>query len=426
MKRRHFVGSVVGGWTAGRLGGWLPKRATWLLVPMDESQSDHLKAYGVTFRVLERGDKAEWFLNYRSGSFLLPADAATQRDATLSGVSVTVMDDGQVAELRAGLTQGNMDAVPLEKAPKVAVYAPPNAAPWDDAVTMALQYAGIGFDKVWDAEVIGERLRTYDWLHLHHEDFTGQYSKFYLTYAGAPWLQEMVDRNQRMARQLGFANVPAGKKAVARTIAAFVERGGFLFAMCTATETLDLALASEDVDIAASFADGTPMDFGAADRMHWDRALAFQNARLELSPAMAVYSEIDGHQVNSPDRRQPLGAFSLFNFSAKIDPVASMLVQNHRQVIPDFYGLTTSFTRETLKPGVTVLADEAGAPWVKYIHGERGQGTWTFLGGHDPEDPQHQVGDAPTDLSTHPHSPGYRLILNNVLFPAAKKKELKT
>ncbi len=236
----------------------------------------------------------------------------------------------------------------------------------------------------------------------------------------------MVDRNQRMARQLGFANVPAEKKAVARTMSAFVERGGFLFAMCTATETLDLALASDGVDIAANFADGTPMDPGAADKMRWEFSLAFQKARLELSPSMAVYSEIDGHQVNSPDRRQPLGAFSLFNFSAKIDPVPTMLVQNHRQVIPDFYGLTTSFMKETLKPGVTVLADEPGAPWVKYIHGERGQGTWTFLGGHDPEDPQHQVGDAPTDLSTHPHSPGYRLILNNVLFPAAKKKELKT
>ncbi len=431
MKRREFVRAgalgVLGSQGAREPGSWgLFRRASWLLVPMDETQSDHLKAYGLTFRVLERGDKAEWFLNYRNGSFLLPGDAITSRDATIAGVSVLPMDDGQVAEIRGQLAQGNMDAVPLEKAPRVAVYAPPNAAPWDDAVTMALQYAGIKFDKVWDAEVIGDTLRSYDWLHLHHEDFTGQYSKFYLTYAGAPWLVEMTERNQRMARQLGFANVPAEKKAVARTIAAFVERGGFLFAMCTATETLDLALASEDVDIAANFADGTPMDPRAADKMNWSRALAFQKARLELSPAIAVYSEIDGHQVNSPDRRQPLGAFSLFNFSAKIDPVPTMLVQNHRQVIPDFYGLTTSFMKETLKPGVTILADEAGAPWVKYIHGERGQGTWTFLGGHDPEDPQHQVGDAATDLSAHPHSPGYRLILNNVLFPAAKKKELKT
>ena len=236
----------------------------------------------------------------------------------------------------------------------------------------------------------------------------------------------MLSHNQAMARSLGFANVPPDTRAIAQRIAGFVERGGFLFAMCTATETLDLALASDGVDIAAAYADGTPMDPAASQKMHWDQALAFENARLEQSPTIAVFSDIDGHQVNSPDRRQPLGSFTLFNFSAKIDPVASMLVQNHRQVIPDFYGLTTSFTRRTLKPSVTVLADEPGAPWVKYIHGERGQGTWTFYGGHDPEDPQHQIGDAPTDLSVHPHSPGYRLILNNVLFPAAKKKELKT
>jgi hypothetical protein len=430
MKRREFIGAGLGLALAGRGVGeparWGLGRAGSLLVPMDDSQTDHLKAYGVTFRVLERGQKAEWLLNYRNGSFVLPADQATQRDAILAGVSLEAVDDGKVAEIHAEIAQGNMEAVPLEKPPKVAVYVPPNAAPWDDAVTMALQYAGIAFDKIWDGEVMGDGLRKYDWLHLHHEDFTGQYSKFYLTYATAPWLVEMVERNQQMAKQLGFPNVPAEKKAVARTIAGFVERGGFLFAMCTATETLDLALASEGVDIAASFADGTPIDPDAAAKMHWEKALAFQNAHLELSPAVAVYSDIDGHQVNSPERRQPLGAFTLFNFSAKIDPVATMLVQSHRQVIPDFYGLTTSFMKDTLKPGVTVLADEPGAPWVKYIHGERGQGTWTFFGGHDPEDPQHQIGDAPTDLSTHPHSPGYRLILNNVLFPAAKKKELKT
>jgi hypothetical protein len=236
----------------------------------------------------------------------------------------------------------------------------------------------------------------------------------------------MVEQNRAMARSLGYTSVPAEKRAVALAIGQYVERGGFLFAMCTATETLDLALAADGVDIAAAYADGSPMDPNATAGMRWERALAFQDARLELSPTMPVYSDIDGHQVNSPDRRQPLGSFTLFNFSAKIDPVATMLIQSHRQVIPDFYGLTTSFARSRLKPGVTVLAEEIGAPWVKYIHGERGQGTWTFFGGHDPEDPQHQIGDAPTDLSLHPHSPGYRLILNNVLFPAAKKKELKT
>jgi len=319
-----------------------------------------------------------------------------------------------------------MDAVPLEKAPKVAVYVPPNAPPWDDAVTMALQYAGIPFAKVWDPEVMAGGLRSYDWLHLHHEDFTGQYSKFYLIYAGAPWLGEMVRFNGAAARQLGFASVPELKKAVARGIRDYVGNGGFLFAMCTATETLDLALAAEAVDIAAAFADGTPMDPQADAKLDWSRALAFTGAHLEPNPQVASFSDIDGHQVNAGFRRQPLGAFKLFNFSAKIDPVPTMLVQSHRDVIPDFYGLTTSFMRTRLKPSITVLGDEEGAPWVKYIHGDHGKGTWTFFGGHDPEDQQHQIGDPPTDLSLHPHSSGYRLILNNVLFPAAKKRELKT
>jgi hypothetical protein len=429
MRRREFVELLLAGSVAGRSGGWLPHRgraATWLLTPMDDAQSDHLKAYGLAFRVLERGGRAEWLLNYRGGSFLLPGDAATERDAALAGVAGETLSDGQVTDIRARIQQENMDAIPLEKAPRVAVYAPPNASPWDDAVTMALNYAGIRFEKVWDAEVIGKGLLKFDWLHLHHEDFTGQYSKFYLNYAGAPWLADMVQRNQAMARELGFPNVPTEKRAVAREIRAFVDRGGFLFAMCTATETLDLALASERADIAASYADGSPMDPDAARKLDWGQALAFQGAELELSPNVPSFSDIDGHQVNSLDRRQPLGAFKLFNFSAKIDPVPTMLVQNHRDVIPDFYGLTTSFVKRTLKPSVTVLADEAGAAWVKYIHGELGQGTWTFYGGHDPEDPQHQIGDPPTDLSLHPHSPGYRLILNNVLFPAAKKRELKT
>ena len=429
ITRREFLGRSVAGLAAVSPAlRWVPLSAgaPWLLVPMDDAQADHLKAYGLAFRLLERGGRAEWFLNYRSGSFLLPADAATARDAALNGVTTEPLDDGRLVEIRGELQGGNMDGVPLEKAPKVAVYAPPNAAPWDDAVTMALNYAGIKFEKVWDAEVMGDKLKTYDWLHLHHEDFTGQYSKFFLNYAGAPWLVDMLERNRAMAKQLGFPTVPAEKRAVAVAISEYVRRGGFLFAMCTATETLDLALAAEQVDIAASYADGTPMDPDASRRMRWANAFAFQDAELELSPTVPVYSDIDGHQVNSPERRQPLGSFSLFNFSAKIDPVATMLVQNHRQVIPDFYGLTTSFTRRTLKPSVTVLADEPSAPWVKYIHGEHGQGTWTFFGGHDPEDPQHQIGDVPTDLSLHPHSPGYRLILNNVLFPAAKKKELKT
>lgn len=428
MNRRELIaaGLAAAGMAPCPAWGAAHVRAGGLLLPMDHTQSDHLKAYGVAFRVLERGGRAEWLLNFRGGAFLLPDDPATTRDALLAGVRGEPVSAAAEAEIRGTIAGQNMDAVPLEKAPKVAIYAPPNAAPWDDAVTMAMEYAGIRYERVWDAEVIGGGLAAYDWLHLHHEDFTGQYSKFFLNYSGTPWLVEMVERNQRMARQLGLPHVPALKRAVAGQIRDFVERGGFLFAMCTATETLDLALASAGTDIAASYADGTPMDRDAAARMEWAAALAFQDARLEQSPSVPVFSDIDGHQVNAQDRRQPLGSFTLFNFSAKIDPVPTMLVQNHRQVIPDFYGLTTSFLRRTIKPGVTVLADEAGAPWVKYIRGDRGQGTWTFYGGHDPEDPQHAIGDAPTDLSMHPHSPGYRLILNNVLFPAAKKRELKT
>jgi hypothetical protein len=429
MRRRDVVRGAAGAAGALLLPPWLfasvrAARASYV-VPMDEAQSDHLKAYGVAFRALERGEQGEWLLNYRGGSFLLPASEGVRRDAAIAGVTLESADPGQVASLHAAIEGSNQDAVPLEKAPKVAVYAPPNAAPWDDAVTMALQYAGIRYDRIWDPEVAADRLGEWDWLHLHHEDFTGQFSKFVVNFSGSAWLQEMMDQNRAMAAQLGFPHVPALKQAMANRIAGFVDRGGFLFAMCTATETLDLALASEGIDIAATFADGTPMDPTASSRMRWDRTLAFTDAILELSPSMASFSSIDGHQVNGIERQQ-LGAFTLFNFSAKIDPVASMLVQNHRQVIPDFFGLTTSFRRACIKPGVTILAEEEGAPWVKYIHGDRGEGTWTFYGGHDPEDPQHGIGDAPTDLSLHPHSPGYRLILNNVLFPAAKKKELKT
>jgi len=401
-------------------------RAEWLLVPMDRRQTNHLKAYGVTFRTLERGGTAEWLLNYRGGSFLIPDGNATARDAALAGVSVERVGDADVAGIRGTIAAGNMDTIPLEKAPRVAVYVPRTAAPWDDAVRMALEYAGISYDSIWDPEVIADGLDDYEWLHLHHEDFTGQYSKFYLSYSGTAWLTSMIRMNQQAARSLGFSSVPELKKAVARRIRDFVDRGGFLFAMCTATETLEIALAAEGVDVAAQYSDGTPMDPDASRKLRWDRTFAFENVRLEMSPATASFSDIDGHQVNNPPRRRPLGAATLFGFSAKIDPVPTMLVQNHRRVVRDFYGLTTSFSRNRLKPGVTILADEDGAPWVKYIHGDFGEGTWTFLGGHDPEDPQHRIGDPPTDLALHVHSPGYRLILNNVLFPAAKKRELKT
>ncbi|MBR9990123.1 MAG: asparagine synthetase B [Gemmatimonadetes bacterium] len=396
-----------------------------LLVPMDGAQTDHLKAYGLTFWVLDHRLTADWLLNYRDGSFLLPDRPEVRREAAMRGVTNEPISAAEVARLLSTVEQSNMERVILEKAPRIAVYTPDNVNPWDDAVTLALNYADIPYDKLWDGEVLQGRLSEYDWLHLHHEDFTGQYSKFYISYAGAPWLQEAMRANEALAARFNKTDVPQLKKSVAEEMRLYVAQGGFLFAMCTATETLELALAAIGVDIAAPFSDGTPIDPDATAKLQWDRTLAFRDAQLQMNPGVNAFSDIDGHQVNT-SWRQPLGAFTLFDFSPKFDPVASMLVQNHERVLADFYGLTTSFRRDRLKPGIIVLAEEEGAPWTKYIHGTFGEGTWTFLGGHDPEDPQHQIGDAHTDLSMHPHSPGYRLILNNVLFPAAKKKTLKT
>lgn len=403
-----------------------PAAAQHLLVPMDDAQQNHLKAYGLTFFALKTGNKAEWFLNYRGGSFLIPDDAALRRKAALDGVTITPIDDGTLAGVRKEIAAGNMDAITLEKAPHIAIYAPAKAPPWDDAVTLALQYAGIEYTQIWDDEILKSDLSKFDWIHLHHEDFTGQENKLQTSFRDAPWFIEQRDNDLAAAQRNGFANIPALKKAVAARLRDFVEKGGFLFAMCGATETLELAMAAQNVDIAGPFYDGTPMDPDADSKMDWVHTFAFQNAHLEMSPGVNSMSDIDGHQVNVPTRRQPLGQFTLFNFSAKFDPVASMLVQDHRQVIPDFYGVTTSFNKAVLKPGDVVLATEDGAPWVKYLHGDYGKGSWTYLGGHDPEDPQHNIGALPTDLSLHPNSPGYRLILNNVLFPAAKKKPLKT
>lgn len=403
-----------------------PALAQHLLLPMDDGQRNHLKAYGVTYQALKAGQKAEWFLNYRGGAFLLPDVPDLRKRAALDGVSVEPLSDADVASVRAEIAGGNMDAVVLERSPKIAIYRPVDQPPWDDAVTLALTYAGIDFTSVWDDDVMKGDLSKYDWVHLHHEDFTGQYNKLYLAYRDAPWFVAQRERDLSTGRKFGKNDVPGLKKGVADNIRGFVERGGFLFAMCGATESLDLSIASFAVDIAGPFSDGTPPDPSADSKLDWTRALAFQGAHIEPSPYVNALSDIDGHQVNVPSRRQPLGAFALFGFSAKLDPVASMLVQNHRTVIPDFYGVTTSFNKAVVKTGVTVLAQEDGAPWSKYLHGDYGKGSWTFLGGHDPEDPQHAIGSAPTDLSLHPSSPGYRLILNNVLFPAAKKKPRKT
>jgi len=407
-------------------GGPALAHAQRMLVPMDDGQTNHLKAYGLTYNAIKAGLQAEWLLNYRGGAFLLPDAPELRRRAGLDGISVEAVSDAQLGAIRREMAGGNMESVPLEKAPKIAVYSPPDAQPWDDAVTLALKYAGIEFTAVYDTEVERGDLTKYDWLHLHHEDFTGQFNKFHLGYRDAPWFRELVAKNQATAKKLGYVTVPALKKDVAEHIRQFVERGGFLFAMCGATETLELAIAGHDVDIAGEFADGTPMDPNSDAKMQWRRSFAFKDAHLEHSPFVNSMSDIDGHQVNVAGRRQPLGTFTLFNFSAKFDPVPSMLVQDHRSVLSDFYGVTTSFTKSTLKNGVVILATEEGAPWTKYVHGDYGKGTWTYLGGHDPEDPQHAIGNPPTDLSLHRSSPGYRLILNNVLFPAAKKKPLKT
>ena len=411
------------GLTLGLILVAAPLSAQWILVPMDPGQDDHLRAYGLTYFVLERGDEAEWLLNYRGGSFLLPDDAGVRREAALRGVSIEPMDAPAEARMRATIQSSNMEAVPLERAPKVAIYTPPNSEIWDDAVTMALEYAGIPYETIWDPDVLGDGLADYEWIHLHHEDFTGQYSKFFLTYGATPWFQDEVSRNQVMATQAGYSDVPALKKAVAEAIRAYIEGGGFLFAMCSATETLELALASAGVDIAAAYSDGTPADPDATAKMDWTRTMAFTGAEVQVSPSVSAFSDIDAHQVNTP-WRQELGVYTLFDFSAKFDPVPSMLTQNHEAVLPDFYGLTTSFSEDRLKPAAIVLARESG--WAKYLHGNLGEGTWTYFGGHDPEDPEHQIGDPPTDLALHPNSPGYRLILNNVLFPAAKKQTLKT
>ncbi len=400
-----------------------PLAAQHLLVPMDRTQSDHLRAYGLAYWLLEREEEAEWLLNYRDGSFLLPDLQEVRREAAVRGVRYEEKDAADVARIRSTIESSNMEAILLETAPRIAIYTPPHTSPWDDAVTLALSYAGIPYETIWDPEVLTGELSEFDWLHLHHEDFTGQYSKFFTSYAGATWFREEVRRNEEVADAFGFPNVPELKKAVAWEIREYVEAGGFLFAMCSATETIDLALAAGDANIAASFSSGMSPEPEVSSRMDWSRAFAFQGGQVQTASTVNAFSDIDSHQVNT-QWRESLGYFTLFEFSAKIDPVPSMLVQNHEDVIPDFYGLTTAFQSDRLKPGVTVLAQEG--PWAKYIHGTLGEGTWTFYGGHDPEDPEHQIGDAPTDLSLHPNSPGYRLILNNVLFPAARPEPQKT
>ncbi len=396
-----------------------------ILVPMDLSQTDHLRAYGLAYGSLQEGWDVEWLLNYRGGSFLLEGSDTLERRARILGVRYEILTPQQTLEIRGVIEENNMETVLLETAPKVAIYTPPNKSPWDDAVTLALTYSQIPFTTLWDEEVLAGQLENYDWLHLHHEDFTGQYSKFYINYRQSDWFLEEVRINEEMAKRTGHKKVSVLKGEVASMIDRYVRNGGFLFAMCSATETFEIALTARGVDIVPSEGDADPPEPNAEEKISFDRGYAFTKFRLEMKAYVNAFSSIDGHRVNTPGRK-PLGRFRLFDFSAKFDPVAVMLTQCHERVIDDFYGLTTSFNRDVLKDPVIVLAEEVGKPWVKYVHGNIGKGTFTYLGGHDPEDKQHAIGDPPTRLELHKNSPGYRLILNNVLFPGARKVKLKT
>ncbi|MGK9369337.1 asparagine synthetase B [Melioribacter sp. Ez-97] len=397
-----------------------------ILIYMDNAQTDHLKAYGIAFNALEQGYQGDWLLNYRGGSFMFDYSEELALRCRLKGVAFEKISSQEAVSIYAFVQSPdqNMDVVRLEKAPKIAVYVPPNFKPWDDAVTLALDYAEVPYDKIWIAEILGGALDKYDWLHLHHEDFTGQYGKFYASFSGAPWYIEQQRLYESEARKLGFKKVSDMEKAVVLEIRNYIARGGFLFAMCSATDSYDIALAALRVDIVDRIYDGDPPDPDAQNKLDFSETLAFENFKLEMNPLIYEYSDIDIQPAEvGPEQND---YFTLFDFSAKYDPVPTMLTQNHVNVIHGFMGQTTMFRKSLIKKSVYILAEREGADQVKYIHGNYGRGTFTFYGGHDPEDYQHAVGDPPTDLSFHKNSPGYRLILNNILFPAAKKKKQKT
>ena len=398
-----------------------------LLIPMDMTQTDHLKAYGVVYWVLKQDATVEWLLNYRGGSFLLDAYSGVEEELRLRGVKCEPVSPAGLLEIYSLIDENNMDIVLLEKAAKIAIYSPPNLQPWDDAVTLALTYGEIDYDVIWDKEVLEGKLKDYDWLHLHHEDFTGQYGKFYANYRNQKWYQDQQQEFEKIAHQLGYTKVSDEKGAVARTIKDYIGQGGFLFAMCSATDALDIALAAEGLDIVASVFDGDPVDPGAQDKLDFNKTLAFENFRLYTDPMIYEYSDIDyppSFQAVTPGAEADY--FTLFEFSAKYDPVPTMLTQDHVGVIKGFMGQTTGFNRDLIKKSIVIMGEVENGKQVKYIHGNFGKGTFTFLGGHDPEDYRHFVGDPPTKLELHKNSPGYRLILNNVLFPSARKKERKT
>ncbi len=398
-----------------------------IVIPMDFSQTDHLKAYGLAYSTLKQGQTVDWLLNYRGGSFATDFNPSVENEAKLRGIAYEVVDGATISQIYAQIQSNevNMDVVHLEKAPKIAVYATPGTMPWDDAVLLALNYAQIDHDVIWDEEVLQDKLKEYDWVHLHHEDFTGQYGKFWASFGNQPWYIEQVTINEAMAKKLGFKKVSEMKKAVAIKIREYVANGGFLFAMCSATDSYDIALAALDIDICETMFDGDPADPDANSKLDYSQTFAFENFKLVMDPFIYEFSDIDcppNTAMLSPESDY----FTLFDFSAKYDPVPTMLTQDHVNVVKGFLGQTTAFHLGKIKKNITIMGIKEGTDEVKYLHGNIGRGMFTFYGGHDPEDYQHAVGDPPTDLSLHKNSPGYRLILNNVLFPAAKKKVLKT
>jgi hypothetical protein len=401
--------------------------ANFILLPMDDvSQKNHLKAYGITYWCLDKQYKASWLLNYRGGSFLLPDALEIRKECQIRGVSFEILSDGEANQILDEISSPsqNMETVVLEKAPKIAVYTPKGKQPWDDAVTMVLTYAEIPFTPIYDEEVLSDQLILYDWLHLHHEDFSGQYGKFYGIYRNAPWYIDQKKEAEALAAKLGFSKVSEEKLAVAKKIRDFVIGGGFMFAMCSATDSFDIALAAEGVDICEPMFDGDDSEANYQSKIDYAKTFAFKNFILDRKPEHYEFSDID----MTEKRRIPMEKdyFTLMEYSAKWDVIPSMLCQNHTQLVKGFMGQTTSFERELIKSNVLVLGQNELNEEARYIHGQKGKGFFTFFGGHDPEDYQHRVGDAPTVLDLHPNSPGFRLILNNVLFPAARKKKQKT
>lgn len=406
---------------------WLSAFSTSILVPMDMDQKNHLKAYGIAYFAIKEGVDASWLLNYRGGSFMFAYSSKVEDECIIRGVSYQVIADVQANTIRQEIAavENNMNEIKLTKVPKIAVYSPKNKLPWDDAVTLVLTYAEIPYDVIYDEEVIKGDLPKYDWLHLHHEDFTGQYGKFWGSYRNAAWYIQDVKENEERAQLLGFSKVSEMKLAVVKQIRNFVAGGGYLFAMCSGPDSFDIALAADGVDICDVMFDGDPMDKDAQEKLNYDNTFAFTNFKIEKNPYKYEVSDIDvDPTVHINNRKNDY--FTLFEFSAKWDPVPTMLCQNHLTVIPGFMGQTTAFRKALIKPTVTIMGESKIFDEARYIHGEYGKGTWTFYAGHDPEDYQHLVNDPPTDLNLFPNSAGYRLILNNVLFPAAKKEKQKT